>query len=269
MPAVNTRIVVAAGSAAVVLVAGLGLYELLRPAPARPSSDPIAVDRTALPPSETTPAPTAPAPADADRRSRPRPSRPVADEPAPGPAVAPAPAEPVAEAGTLRIEADVPGAQVFLDRQFIGTAPVTAENVTPGSHQLNVSAEGFDGIARTLDVTPGLRDVTVRFREVRLDATLAVVHKHRMGSCTGMLTATADGLRYHTDDAEDRFAVPLSDLDTFVVDYKEKNLRVRIRRGKQFNFTDPEGNADRLFVFHRDVDKTRQRLASGDRPASN
>ena len=269
MPAVNPRIAVAAGSAAVVIVAGIGLYELLRPTPARPASEPIAVDRTVPPPTETAPAAPAPAAEDADRSGRPRPARPAAAAPAPGPAVVPAPAEPAPEAGTLRIEADVPGAQVFLDRQFVGTAPVVAENVTPGSHQLNVSAEGFDGIARTLDVTPGVRDVAVRFREVRLEATLSVVHKHRIGSCTGMLTATADGLRYQTDDADDRFSVPLSDLDTFVVDYKEKNLRVKLRRGKQFNFTDPDGNADRLFVFHRDVDKTRQRLARGDRPASN
>ena len=34
-----------------------------------------------------------------------------------------------------------------------------------------------------------------------------------------------------------------------------------------FYFTDPEGNADRLFVFHRDVDKARSRLAKGDAPA--
>jgi hypothetical protein len=32
------------------------------------------------------------------------------------------------DAGTLRIESDVPGAQVFIDRQFIGTTPVTAAN---------------------------------------------------------------------------------------------------------------------------------------------
>ena len=53
------------------------------------------------------------------------------------------------------------------------------------------------------------------------------------------------------------------------MDYQEKNLKVKVRRGKQYNFTDPDGNSDRLFVFHRDVDKARQRLASGDRPASN
>ena len=39
-------------------------------------------------------------------------------------------------------------------------------------------------------------------------------------------------------------------------------------KGKLFNFTDPEGNADRLFVFHRDVDKARARLKKGDPAAS-
>ena len=57
--------------------------------------------------------------------------------------------------GLLRIDSDVPGAQVFIDRQFVGTTPVTAENVSPGTHQLNVSAEGFDGIARTIEVEAG------------------------------------------------------------------------------------------------------------------
>jgi hypothetical protein len=99
-----------------------------------------------------------------------------------------------------------------------------------------------------------------RFREVRLNATLAVVHKHRIGSCRGQLVATADGIHYDTTDKEDGFSVPLSDLETFVVDYQEKNLRIKLRKGKQYNFTDPDGNADRLFVFHRDVDKVRGRV---------
>jgi hypothetical protein len=182
---------------------------------------------------------------------------------------APSPVESAPEVGTLRIEADVPNAQVFLDRQFIGNAPVTAEGVKPGSHTLNVSAEGFEAIAQTLDVEPGPRDVTIRFREVRLNSTIAVVHKHRMGSCQGQLVATPAGIRYDTDDKDDRFTAPLADLDQFTVDYLDKNLKIKVRKGKQYNFTDPEGNADRLFVFQRDVDKVRQRLAKGDTPASN
>ena len=184
-------------------------------------------------------------------------------------AEAPAPAVTAPELGTLRIEADVPNAQVFLDRQFIGNAPVTAEKVKPGTHTLNVSAEGFDSIAQTIDVEPGPRDVAIRFREVRLNATLAVIHKHRMGSCKGQLVATPQGLRYDTDDKDDRFTVALGDLEQFVVDYLDKNLKVKVRKGKQYNFTDPDGNADRLFVFQRDVDKVRQRLAKGETAATN
>ena len=215
------------------------------------------------PPSRETPPPTAPsepatsaAPA-APRTSAPRTPRRTTGEPT----SAPTPAAASPELGTLRIAADVPGAQVFLDRQYIGVAPITAENVKPGTHQLNVTAEGFDGIARSIDVEPGPRDLTVRFREVRLNATLAVVHKHRMGSCTGQLLATPQSLRYETSDKDDRFDVPLKDIETFTVDYQDKNLRVKVRKGKQYNFTDPDGNSDRLFVFHRDVEKVRLRVA--------
>lgn len=210
------------------------------------------------------PAPSAPAPA-GEPAARPREAG-RAPRPS-GPAPAEAPAAPEVEAapvaGTLRIESDVPGAQVFLDRQFVGTTPVTAEQVKPGSHQLNVSAEGFDGFAQTIEVEPGPRDITVRFREVRLDARVAVVHKHRMGSCTGQLIATAQGVRYETSDADDRFTIGLGEIENLQVDYQDKNLRLKVRKGKQYNFTDPDGNADRLFVFHRDVEKARQRLAGG------
>ena len=56
------------------------------------------------------------------------------------------------------------------------------------------------------------------------------------------------------------------DLGTFEVDYLEKNLKIKLKNGKQLNFTDPEGNADRLFVFHRDVEKARERIRKGDTP---
>lgn len=57
-------------------------------------------------------------------------------------------------------------------------------------------------------------------------------------------------------------------MDEFQIDYLEKNLRIRVKRGKRYDFTDPEGNADRLFVFHRDVSQARERLAKGDPPAA-
>lgn len=253
------------GGVAAALAAGLGLT-LYVMRPARDAAPPPAAATEAAPaaPVERPAAPVATPDARAPR-PRPRAAAPRA-EAAPEPAAAPAAAAP--ESGTLRIEADVPGAQVFLDRQFIGTAPAVAEQVTPGSHQLNVAAEGFDSVVRSIEVEPGPRDITVKLREVRLEAGVDVVHKHGIGSCRGRLVATAQGLRYETANRDDQFAAALLDLDTFQVDYLEKNLRLKLRKGKQFNFTDPEGNADRLFVFHRDVEKARERLRRGDQPAA-
>jgi hypothetical protein len=227
------------------------------------------------PAADRSPAPTlTPKPRDLPKPEAPKPSstvrRPRADT-APAPAPVPVEPEPPAPAaptsGTLRIEADVPNAQVFLDRVFLGAAPVTATDVKPGNHRLNVSAEGFDGIAESIDVEPGPREIRVRFREVKLNLSIDVVHKHRMGSCKGRLVATARGLKYETTEKDDSFTAGLLDLETFQVDYLEKNLKVKPKKGKQFNFTDPEGNADRLFVFHRDVEKARERLKKGDAPA--
>lgn len=196
------------------------------------------------------------------------PRRPPTTESAPSPAEPETPAASPG-AGVLHIDADVPGAQVFLDRVFLGTAPVTAPNVAPGPHQLNVSAQGWEGVSEPVAVTPGPRDILVKLKEVRLDARIDVVHTHRIGSCKGRLVATPQGVRYETADKGDAFAAGLLDLDAFEVDYLQKNLKLQVKRGKKYDFTDPEGNADRLFIFHRDVDKARARLKKGDPPAGS
>jgi hypothetical protein len=202
------------------------------------------------------PAPPPPAARPARRASAPKP------EPA-----APSPA-PVAAVGLLTIDSDVPGAQIFIDREFVGTAPVRAHEVAPGTHRVNVSAPGLEGVAETIDVAPGPRELMIKLREVRLAAEIDVIHKHRMGSCKGRLVATPRGMRYEASDQGDRFDVALADFETLEVDYLKKNLKLKIRKGRTFDFTDPAGNADHLFVFHRDVVKARERLLKGDLPAT-
>jgi hypothetical protein len=231
----------------------------------RPKPSPVRTSAATTPAPVVVPPP--PAAAVPPAVEQPRPPRRAA---APAATTAPPPkAPPAADLVTLRIDSDVAGAQVFIDRQFIGAAPVTTTDVKPGAHQINVSATGYDQYAQSIDLTPGSRDVMVRFKEVRLDAKADVVHKHGIGSCSGTLVATPQGLRYDTTNKGDAFTVPLTSLETFEVNYLEKNLRVKIKGGKQYNFTDPMGNADSLFVFQRDVDKARQRLLKGDQPATN
>jgi len=229
--------------------------------------------QTAEPGAAVTPAPTqaaAPAPAveaptmtiEASRDATPRrPKKKV--EPA-----APPPPEPAAPTtGELRIDSDVPGAMVFLDRKFIGNAPATARDVTPGTHQLNVTAEGYESHSEPIEVAVGPADVMVKFKEIRLKESVDVVHKHTMGSCEGKLLADPQGVRYDTPNKDDAFALRFSEIEAFEVDYLKKNLRIKKRGGKQYNFTTKADNADPLFVFHRNVDKVRRQVA-GSTPAT-
>lgn len=244
-----------------VLVTGIALYVTSRPRSAAPARTTVAPVAAPVVPPPSVPAPAVEAPRPTRRTAAPE--RAAATPPA-GEAPAPPP-----DLVTLHIDSDVPGAQVFVDRQFIGAAPVTTTDIKPGTHQINVSASGYDQYAQSLDVTPGPRDLMVRFKEVKLDARADVIHKHGIGSCRGTLIATAQGLRYDTTNQGDAFAVPLANIEALEVNYLEKNLKMKIKGGKQYNFTDSTGNADNLFVFQRDVEKARQRLLKGEQPATN
>ena len=159
---------------------------------------------------------------------------------------------------SLHVRADVAGAQVFLDRKFLGEAPVSVRDIEPGRHRINVSAKGYEGYAEDIEITAGAREVVVSFKEVRLDESLAVKHKHGMGSCSGQLAATPEGLRYETQHDKDEFTAPFSTLEPLEVDYLKKNLRVKLRGGRKYNFT--AESADDLLVFQKAVEAARERL---------
>jgi hypothetical protein len=249
------------GGLVALLVAGAAIWMLSRESDERPTT-------TAAPATPARSAPPAPAAtAAAEPASTPAPdatARRPAAKAAAEPATAPVDAAPRADAATLVVESDVPGASVFVDREFVGTAPVTLKNLAAGSKRVNLSVEGFEGISRTIELAPGEQTVTMRFKEVRLNATTNVAHKHGVGGCQGTLRATVDGLAYETCTKSDAFTLRYDQVESFEVNYLEKNLRVKQRGGKTWNFTDRDAdNADRLFVFHRDVQAARDKLAKG------
>jgi len=247
-------LVIGAAAIALLALAYVGVTMMMKPE-AKPEPAPVAQAEPAPGPPAAQPSePETPADTPAARRPRPRTEAPPAPEPA-----TPPPAGP-----TLVVESDVPGASVFVDRKFVGTTPLRTTEVTGGSHQLNASATGEEGLAQTVDVAEtGETTVTLKFREVRLDASVPVVHKHAVGrSCEGRLVATPDGIRYDTANKGDAFSFPFSALETFEIDYLKKELKVKQKGGKTWNFTDKSDNADKLFVFHRDVTKAREKLAA-------
>ncbi|MEZ5285625.1 MAG: PEGA domain-containing protein [Vicinamibacterales bacterium] len=252
------RLVVTA-IAVLLLVVGAVFYLWEQPAPNAPpaaTAEPAAAEPAPPPKAE----PESPAPEPEPSRAPVR-KAPVARAPEPEPA----PAEPAAPTlATLVLESDVPGASVFVDRQYVGTTPLRLERLEPGAKQLKLTADGYEGIERRVDLEPGNNPVNLRFREVRLNQRIPVTHKHGMGSCEGTLVATVDGLAYETSNANDAFTLPFAQVETFAVDYMEKNLRVKQKGGKTWNFTDKAAaNADALFVFHREVEAARKKLAEG------
>lgn len=248
------RGVIFAVAVALALV-GLGAFFIIggRPEPVA-KAPPAAAPAPRIVPKKTDPA----APAGEPKKAAPKKAEPKPAEPA-------APASPTL--ATLTLESDVPGASVFIDRQFVGNTPLTLDRLEPGAKQIQLTATGFDSIQRRIELVPGPNTITMRIKEVSLDARTPVVHKHGMGSCDGTLVATLDGLRYESSNTSDAFTLPYAQVETFVVDYLEKNLRVKQRGGKTWNFTNKNENADVLFVFHRDVEAARKKLASGYAPA--
>jgi PEGA domain len=224
----------------VVIAIVVAVWLLPRPPAGAPKGPPVA------PRAHTSPTPAAtPAPSEARATPRPRLER----RPEPRPAVA---------APTLRVDADVPGANVFLDRKFLGTTPVETRDFAPGPHRLNVSADGYDMYGETIELAAEPRDIRVRFKEVRLDERVDVVHKHGVGSCHGRLLATTAGLRYEADKPGDSFEAAFVSLEPLQVDYLRRNLRVKAKDGKTWNFT--SGSADALLAFQKAVEKARARM---------
>ena len=252
-PLMNRAMLVAGAVVAVLLFGLIMLRDEPDAEPPVNTSAPAPATRVVRKKIDSAPSPAA-APKKAPKKAEPKSG---AEKPA-------AAAETVA---SLRLESDVPGASVFIDRQFVGNTPLTLDNIEPGTKRVQLTATGFDSIQRTIDVKPGPNTVTLRIKEVSLSARTAVVHKHRFGSCEGTLRATLEGLQYVTTNKDDAFMLPYAQVETFAVDYLEKNLRVKQRGGRTWNFTDRAENADNLFVFHRDVEAARKKLASGYAPA--
>lgn len=259
----NRTPLVAGGLVVLLLIAASAWFMTRDPEPAPTTAAvPAAAPRPAAPattkaePARDTP----PEPGEANDAGR----RTAAPKKTTEPAPAPAADASTAGAATLTVESDVPGASVFVDREFVGTAPVTLKGVAPGSKRINLSVEGFEGVQRSVDVVAGDNAVTMRFKEVRLNTTVGVAHKHGMGGCDGTLRATVDGLAYETTNKGDAFTLKYDQVESFEVNYLEKNLKVKQRGGKTWNFTDKAAdNADKLFVFHREVTAAREKLAKG------
>ncbi len=214
-------------------------------------------------PARVSPTPAPPSATIAPARSAPPPSTLLSPRPSPARGVPkPPPITAPPKAPLLRVESDVPGASVFVDRRFVGKAPVDVSDVTPGPHRVHVSAEGFEMQAEEIEIGEAPVVVSARFKDIRLAEAIDVIHKHGIGSCRGRLSATPSGLRFEASAAKDSWSAPLQDLERFEVDYLKNTLRLSLRGGRSYTFTTDAKSADPLLVFQQKVDKARKRISA-------
>jgi hypothetical protein len=65
------------------------------------------------------------------------------------------PVSPVSTTGGLSISSTPPGANAFLDNNFIGITPLTLASVTEGSHLVTLRLEGYQDYSTTIQVNSG------------------------------------------------------------------------------------------------------------------
>lgn len=237
--------------AAVVLGAAwmLGVFDGPRETPAGTSDVPA----TSAPAEPAPAAPSAPATSRAPR-PEPRASDDVPEIRTPLP--------PPPTTGSLTIESDVVGADVFIDNAFVGKVPASVDAVTPGRRKISVSAPGYETVTEFVDVSPGPAVVRIDLKMIRLDRRVSVTHRHRMGSCEGTLIASPSGLQYTTDRRQDAFTARLTDIDAIEADYLARSLKVTFG-GRTHTFTVPQERVDQMYELYQDVEKAREQLRQG------
>ena len=163
----------------------------------------------------------------------------------------------------LRVTSDVAGAFVFVDRKFLGKTPLETDDVQAGSHRLQVSAEGYDGVSQSIEVA-----------RRRSDRCLGVAEDSRRSTraCRSCTSTASDRARARSSPTCAGFATrrrtgttpgrcPSVTSRSLCLDYQGKTLQIKQRGGRTWNFTTRTSNADPLLVFQREVDHARSRLA--------
>jgi len=90
----------------------------------------------------------------------------------------------------LRVLANAPGARIRVDGELFGPSPATKNNITPGAHIVEATADGYLPVIRTVTTEPGTQRVVSL--EMRPLSGRIVVRSNIMGALV-MIDGEAHG----------------------------------------------------------------------------
>jgi serine/threonine-protein kinase len=122
-----------------------------------------------------------------------------------------APARPSLAPSKLVVQT-VPGAQVIIDGRASGQTAsdgrLEISEAPAGDHTLEVVAKPYNNFKQKITLSPG----GVLTITPNLLASMAVEHKHMVGSCNGTLTVGQGRIQYQADSTKDSFDYPLASV---------------------------------------------------------
>lgn len=108
--------------------------------------------------------------------------------------------------------------QVWLDSEDVGRTPLTLRTVTGGKHRLALLKDGYEDQLQEIEVLPGQTNsvfVVMKPRNVKLPelpVEFKAIHQHRLGTCVGVLTVSAEFLDYKATIDSDQFHIPIASI---------------------------------------------------------
>jgi hypothetical protein len=85
--------------------------------------------------------------------------------------------------GTIRALANVPGARISIDGELVGPSPATRDNLSPGEHVVEATADGYEPAQQIVAVESGqTRVVSLTLQQVQLPPGRIVVNANVAGA---------------------------------------------------------------------------------------
>jgi hypothetical protein len=120
--------------------------------------------------------------------------------------------------GTLRVKTDASDVQVLVDGQEAGHTPLTLRDVPSGKHRLALLKDGYEDHLQEIEVLanqPNSIFVVMKPLNIKLPqlpVEFKAIHQHRLGTCVGVLTVSAEALDYKAENDSDKFHIPIATL---------------------------------------------------------
>src|SRR2546428_3819392 len=120
--------------------------------------------------------------------------------------------------GTLRVKTDTSDVQVLMDGQDVGRTPLTLRDLGGGKHRLALLKDGYEDHLQDIEVLgnqPNSIFVVMKPLNIELPdlpVQFKAIHQHRLGTCVGVLTVSAEALDYKAENDSDQFHIPINSI---------------------------------------------------------